>query len=235
MFAALDAFQVGPYLVQNCKSNSRNIATLLKAFRAVLRPVIADLGSSKASDAYATFFKDVSYAPYVRDILRNLTVGASVPPSPLEDSTPPILVCIDGRDQVTYNEISGPADAYDRCQSDVEVGGFALLPTQYILICPKFFIHPAIPARSTTSCYTLDSNPKYFSQDGRSLTRYQIWALMHELVHYYIWTSKQKDLDIYNIDRCLMLPGSSAVLNPQNYIFYAASKWQTQLVLFWFC
>ena len=224
IFADLNNVQIGPYFVQNCKSKNQNITFLLNSLRTVLRPVITDLGSSPASDAYATFFKDVSYASYVRDIFTNITIGASVPPEPHLGSFSPNIICIDGRDQVAWDQNNKRVDAYDRCAAGIEVGAIALLKTPYILICPKFFNHPALPVKSTTSCYALDSNRKWFLDIGISLTKYQIWLLIHELVHYYVWTTKQQHLDVYNINRCLLLPGSSAVMNPQSYVYYAASK-----------
>ena len=233
-FAALDTVQIGPYLVANCKSNNHLIATLLLFLGPMLQPAIEDLGSSSASDAYATFFKDVSYAPYVREIFTNITGGASVVPSSDTPSTVPIFVCIDGRDQVIYSLNNARIDAYDRCQSSGYVTSVALLGTPYILICPKFYNHPSVPVKTPTSCLTVDPSGSRFLQNGLSLIKYKIWHIIHELLHYYVWANKREMLDIYNVNKCVDLPGRRAVLNPSSYEYYATSMCRTQLSLLYF-
>ena len=234
-FAALDTVQIGPYIVANCKSNNRLIATLLLYLGPMLQPAIEDLGSSSPSDAYATFFKDVSYAPYVREVFTNITGAASVVPSPDTPSFVPIFVCIDGRDQVIYSLRNVRIDAYDRCESSGYITAIALLGTPYILICPKFYNFPSVPVKTPTSCLTVDPSGSRFLQTGvKSLVQYKVWHIIHELVHYYVWASKREEAEIYNVNKCVELPARRAVLNPASYEYYAASMCLTQLSLLYF-
>ena len=207
------------------------MATLLLSLGPELQPAIEDLGSSSASDAYVTFFKDISYAPYVREVFTNITGGASVVPGPGVPSTVPIFICIDGRDQVIYSPNKVRTDAYDRCESDGYVTSITLLSTPYILLCPKFYNHPSAPVKTPTSCLTVDPSGSRFLQTGLSLVKYKIWHIIHELVHYYGFATKREILDVYNVNKCVELPGRRAVLNPASYEYYARSLCLTQLSL----
>lgn len=192
--------------------------------RQVLQPVITDLGSSTSSDAYTTFFKDIANAPYVREVLSNITKGVSVLPSLGTPSSAPIFICVDGRDQVTFSENARQVDAYTRCRTSGETPAMILLTTPYIVICPVFFTHPAIPIKSTASCLTVNPHGNLFVQNGKSLIKYQLWHILHELVHYYVYSTKEKHLDVYGINACLALISARAVLNAQSYTYYVASK-----------
>lgn len=226
---ALDAVQFGPYQFQNCKANNNNIYTLLITLRQTLQLGITDLGSSTSSDAYNTFFKDIANAPYVREVFSNIIKGASVPPEPGIPSSAPLFICVDGRDQVTFNENNRQVDAYTRCHTLGETPAMALLTTPYLVICPVFFTHPAIPLQSTASCLDVDPRRSRFVQDGKSLIKYQMWHILHELVHYYVYSTKGRHLDVYGINACLALRSAYAVLNAQSYTYYIASEWITQL------
>ena len=226
--------QIGPYYVQNCNSNSNDIAPSINALKDVLQPVLADLSSSRSSKAYTTFFKHSLYAPYVRDVFSNVTKGASVPSEPRRASKPPILYCVDGRNQVTFNESHSntEVDAFTRCRTYIGIPSIALLGTPYIVICPAFFDHPVVPTKSPANCFSIDPQLDRYALDGRSSIKYQVWHIMHELVHYYVYSTKQKRVDVYAVNACVNLPGGYAVLNPQSYTYYAASKRMIQLLFF---
>ncbi len=223
--AELETVQIGPYYVQNCKSNNKNITTLLNTLRHTLQPVLTDLRSTTSSDAYNTFFKDITHAPYVQRVFSNITEGVSVSPEPGTQPWAPRFVCVDGQDQVTFSENYDRVDAFTRCHDLGEAPAYILLATPYIVICPAFFTQAAIPVQSTASCLTVDSHRNKFVQDGKSLIKYQLWLILHELVHYYVYSIEEDTIDIYGINFCLALPGRSAVLNAQSYVYYVASKW----------
>lgn len=222
--AALDTVQIGPYYAENCKSNNNKIATLLYTLSHTLQPVITDLDFSTSSNAYTTLFKDIAYVPYVRDVFSNITTGTSVPPEPGTQSSTPIFICVDGQDQVSYRENDKRVDAYSRCRTHSETPAIALLKSPYIVLCPFFFTQPSIPLQSASSCLTVASHRTRFVQNGKTLIKYQLWHVLHELVHYYVYSTLQDNIDIYNINACLALTAKSAVLNAQSYVYYAASK-----------
>lgn len=234
--AAAQGIEVGPYAIVNCNSNAINIAKLVKSLESFIRPVIADLGSPTASDAYMTFFKDIRYRSYVREVFSNITKGASVVPEPGipgVETRAPIFFCVDGRDQFTWEtEDNSTVDAYTQCRSYTEVPAMALLNTPYTIICPAFHSQPATPAQSAASCYKVVPNQNRFEQDGKNLIRYQIWHIIHELVHYYVWSTEEMNFDVYPINACLNLRNRFTVFNPNSYTYYASSRSSTQLLLF---
>lgn len=183
-----------------------------------------------------TFFKDIRHRAYVREVFSNITRGASVAPEPGMpgmETHAPIFFCVDGRDQFTWKtDDNNTVDAYTRCRSYTEVPAMALLNTPYTIICPAFHSQEAIPAQSTASCYNVVSNQNRFEQDGKNLIRYQIWHIIHELVHYYVWSTTERNFDVYPINACLNLRNGFAALNPNSYTYYAASKRLTQLFFF---
>lgn len=168
-------------------------------------------------------FQDAAYAPYVRKVFSNITIGASVPPEPGRSSVPPIFICVDDRHQVTYLENGILQDAYTSYRTH-DWAALALLKRPEILISPLFFTYPAIPLQSTANCLTVNPRLKYFVQNGLSLVKYQLWIILHELVHYYVWSTKEFHRDVYAINRCLDLLSRDAVVNAQSYVYYAASK-----------
>ena len=167
----------------------------------------------------------------MREVFSNITKGVPAPPELGTPSWAPILICVDGRDQVTFSEDGRQVDAYTRCRILGEVPAMIFLKSPFIVICPVFFTHPGIPIQSTASCLTVDPHLNRFVQNGKSLIMYQLWYILHELVHYYVYATKESHLDIYGVNACLVLRSASAVLNAQSYVYYVASEWMTQLSL----
>ena len=170
----------------------------------------------------------------MRDVFFNITKGASVLPKPGGASEPPIFYCVDGRDQVIFNVTNSnqQVDVFTRCQTYVGISAIALVGTPYIVICPAFFNRPVVPTKSPANCFTIDPQSNRYASDGRISINYQVWHIMHELVLYYVYSTKQKRVDVYPVNACVDLPGRYAVLNPQSYIYYAASKGMTQPLFF---
>ena len=218
--------RLGGYVAQNCKSNIQNLSSVLLSLQDALKPVLADLKSKRPSAAYKAFFKKAAYAPYVRKIFSNLLGPVAVTTKSHSTAQTPIFVCIDSLEQLVWDEKQEEIDAYDFCTSDSLIPAAMILPTPYIIICPMFFEEPAIPTVTNTSCMSLDPKEPYlFTYDGRSPVEYQPWHLLHELVHFYVYASKDTYKDFYGVNECIYLKGRTAILNPQSYSYYAASKY----------
>ena len=107
-------------------------------------------------------------------------------------------------------------DLYDFCQSEV---AFYQIDAEEIIICPLFFNYPAVP--STSQCLTVNKYQEKFYQDGSQMYEFQLWILLHEIVHFYkggLWP------EVYDVNACLRLNAGKSVVNAQNYLYYAASK-----------
>lgn len=217
--------RVGQYVALNCKSNNQHLSSVLLHLQDALKPVLTDLDSKRSSTAYWTFFKDITYAPYVRSVLSDVVGGVAI--SVEHESTPqtPRFVCVDGPGQVIWDEGQARTDAYDQCTSCDPVAAAILLPGPYIFLCPHFFEWPTVPAVAKTSCLSLDpERPYLFAYGDMKLLAYQMWALLHELVHFYVYATKHTHKDFYDVNECAYLSGKTAILNAQSYLYYAASK-----------
>lgn len=101
----------------------------------------------------------------------------------------------------------------------------ALLGTPYVVVCPFFFTQPAIPpARGSGSgCLSVDARRNRFVENGMGLVGFQVWELVHELVHFYVYASRGVAYDFYGVNACLAMLGRGAVGNAPSYVFYVAS------------
>ncbi|KAI4242057.1 MAG: hypothetical protein LQ352_007317 [Teloschistes flavicans] len=223
-----DGLRLGPYNVFNCKSRNQHMFDLIKRLRSTLQPAITDLNSSPSSAAYTTFFKNVAYVPYVRDVLSNITNGASIPSKSKLPPQKPAIYCIDALDQITWTDDDTEKDAWAFCQTHNipphRVPVLILLPYPWIAICPTFWHDPALPDPSPSNCYDIHPHRSdFFRQDGKSLLNFRFWHLFHELVHYYVYATRKAYRDVYGINQCLELAGPHAIENPASYTYYATN------------
>ena len=241
--AALEGVQTGPYHTYNCNSHIYQLSTVLNALLSTLQQVLADVSQSRASDAYTTFFGDIAFAPVVRDILSNITAGTPIPPGPhaIRNAPPdsfgppvtPQFVCITDYDQMTWSigreDEGGPQyDAYAGClrsfQHIYSVFGAKFL-NNTIVLCPLFFTYPVIPLPSTSTCLPVDTHQNRFGDSGEDMLDFQLWKVLIELAHGYIYARAGHLVHIEDVNDCTSLITRNAVNSATNYAFYAASKW----------
>lgn len=206
-----------------------DIQTLINNLPHILIPAIEDASRSTSSDAYTTFFKDITYAPYVHNILYNISTGAPLPSNANGiPAASPGIFCLTGLGQVIEGSQEQPGqDFYSKC---LEMDAFAMARVEsssahLVFLCPRFWTQPAIPGRVKGACLTVLPHFNRFKQDGGSLLGYRIWVLLHELVHHYIYETSGTEDDFYSVNECAALSASAAVENAQNFVFYVASKW----------
>ena len=124
-----------------------------------------------------------------------------------------------------WSDVDGIAhDGYTDC---IRVGAaaIAILGIRVIILCPEFFSFPAQPPRSKSQCMTVDpQHPNSFLGDGESMVKYQLWVLLHELAHQYIYAANGGSSDIYLVNDNLDLLAAEAVRNAQSFTYYVASK-----------
>ena len=240
--AALQGVQTGPYHIYNCDSHTDQLSIILNTLLSTLERVLDDLSQSKASDAYNTFFGDISYAPIVRDILSNITAGTPIRPgphavrnAPSASFGPPVtpqFVCITDYNQMTWSieraEMGGrQADAFTACIHSFphiySVFGAKLLDNT-IVLCPLFFTFPIIPTSLTSTCLPVDTHRNRFEDSGGEMLDFQFWKIFIELAHGYIYARAGYLVNIKDVNDCTALMTRNAVNNPTNYAFYAASK-----------
>ncbi|KAI4264554.1 MAG: hypothetical protein L6R42_000357 [Xanthoria sp. 1 TBL-2021] len=221
----------GKYTFYNCKRRSDGLILQLQALFTNLEAVLHDLDDPRSSAAFNAFFKDLNNAPFVRRVIENITTGA--PTSTVNDKNISLsLVCLDGPGQVISTDIG--ADMYTRCMAQKTYGTVA----STIVDSPD---HRFARSSSHSTLPALLPYPNQVAeiQAGlpgawvpRSLLRrrwlsmidYQMWTLMHELAHIYLFWTLGSRLDLYTVNECLALRDSKTIENVHNYVYYAASE-----------
>lgn len=218
---------------------------LISTVISTLRPVLDDVSLHKSSAAYTTFFHNIGFAPIVYEILSNITTGAPITPGPhaMEHAPaylfgPPVtpqIVCVTDYEQLTWSlEAGGQGgrqfDAYTACQES-PINAFDIYGSRSlqnpIVLCPAFWKYAAIPPLSKSNCLTVDPHFNRFRDSGRRLIDYQLWVILHELAHHYIYARSGRQADVMAATDCMSLTGSSAVNNAQSFVYYAASEWSS--------
>ena len=241
--AALQGVQTGPYHIYNCNDNTYQLSAILNTLFSTLERVLDDLSQSRASDAYTTFFGDIAFAPIVRDILSNITAGTPIPPGPhaIRNAPPdsfgppvtPQFVCITDYNQMTWSVTRGgkggpQGDAFSACLRSFEhiysVFGAKFL-NNTIVLCPLFFTLPLIPLPSTSTCLPVDTHQNRFGDSGEDMLDFQLWRILIELAHGYIYARAGHLVHIVDVNDCTLLLPRNAVNSATNYAFYAASEW----------
>ena len=207
-----------------------------------LQLVLDDVSQQPSSDAYTTFFKHIAFAPFVHDILSNITTGAPFPPGPhaIKDAsherfgapTPPQFVCITEYNQISWSFEAGgqggrQVDAHSICQSN-PLPAFSIFGSEHlenpIILCPSFFSYPSISLASQTNCLVVDPHFNRFQETGSRMTHYQLWVLLNELAHGYIYAATGALTDVKTANDCASLAASDAATSAMNYVYYAASE-----------
>lgn len=238
----MEGVQTGRYRIYNCGTRTSSVSTLINVLIATLRPVLEDVSLRQSSPAYTTFFKNIGFASTVHDIFSNITTGAPISPgphamrnAPSDLFGPPItpqFVCITDYDQLRWSLAAGGQggnqfDAYTACvQSPVQA--FTVVGTKFpknsIVLCPAFWRYAPIPSTSKATCLTVDPHFNRFRENGARMINYQLWVILHELAHSYIYARNGKLADVSTANDCMSLSASSAVENAQNYVYYAACE-----------
>lgn len=174
-----------------------------------------------------TFFKNIVYASHVRDILSNASIGAAPVPGNLNGASPWIF-CITGPGQVVKGTKENPGEDYYTMYLSIGSPASAQVGSTdapFIFLFPKFWNYPSVPSASPSTCLTVLPHFNRYKQTGKSYLSYQLWILLHELVHQYTYDySGEAGREFGDVNECLRLPATRAVLNPQNYLYYVASK-----------
>ncbi|MCJ1450198.1 hypothetical protein MMC28_000527 [Mycoblastus sanguinarius] len=231
-----DVSKSGEYAVVGCGSaNAANVVDLLETLWSALLPAIQDAESATPSRAYQTFFKNVEYASYVSNVLANVSTGASLYPPTKFTNGAPVLTCVTAAGQFKYKitTTGQEEDAYTECLRKPTEVAKSMSGTSFIILCPNFFTSPSMPAKPPpNNCLTVNTYINRFQgfqkdRTGAEMVQYQLWVLLEEILHYYIFrTSSQWETltiaDIYDANQCLRLSAKDSTENPHNYLYYVA-------------
>ena len=242
--ATLQGAMAGPYPVYNCSEHNPTISVLIDTLLPILQSVLNDVSRPSSSPAYTTFFKHITFASDVHDIYSDIIAGTPISSGPhaikfpqpgaFGAPTTPQFICVTEPKQVTWSVEPGSgglggrqSDAYTACKQN-PVPAFGIFGSKYlkstIVLCPAFWKYPAIPSSSRSTCLNVDPHFNRFRSDGERILHYQIWVLLHELAHIYVYAKTGSLFDVSTSNDCALLSATSAVNSAQNYVYYAASK-----------
>ena len=93
-----------------------------------------------------------------------------------------------------------------------------------IVLCPLFFTYPLLPLPSTSTCLPVDKHQNRFENSGEDMLDFQLWKILIELAHGYIYARAGYLVYIQDVNECTSLIARNAVNSATNYAFYAASE-----------
>ena len=238
----MQGVQTGPYQILNCDANTAAVSILISTLNHTLKSVLEDVSRHTSSDAFNTFFKNIAFAPTVYDILSNITTGTPFPPGPhaikgapsslFGPPVTPQFVCVTNYRQITWSLEAGGSggrqlDAFTACQES-PIHSFSVFGSKYlrntIVLCDAFWRYPAIPLPSKSTCLRVDPHFNRFRDTGARMINYQLWVILNELAHSYIYARSGSLIEVRNANDCMSLAAGSAVYSARNYVFYAASE-----------
>ena len=237
--AGWDIRHAGPFQTLGCGAyHNGNLAIILNQLITDLVPIIQDAKDSATtpSAAYSIFFKNPKNAPFVAEILTNVSTGAIMRPPVANSSTGgPTIVCPKpGRSFHIELPRGATIDAAVYCASRGASVAAYLNPTPIIMLCPNFFTRVAGPPTPVVGiCPKFNQATNRFKRlstdgtvDGASVVHSQMWVLLEEMVHYYIVTSrvKRNSPEAYDINKAWLLSARKSLGNAVSYGYYAACR-----------
>ena len=196
--------------------------------RTVLPPVFQDLNLASPSPAYKTFFKDMTYVPFISSILQNNILGTPMPPSANAQVASPLIACIPKPGLLTYRVGGVTKDQYHECIRRPKTAAVSLTGTGIIGLCPYFFDLAQAPTKP--NCLSVNTRKNEYQRSlrgakaDRAFLDYQIYALMHEINHFYLFAESQSRVDRYGVNECVGLSARESSENARNYDYYVASE-----------
>lgn len=221
-----DITRSGRYTIVNCGNrDAARLVALLDDLWTLLQPAIRDSSLVEPSPAFRTFFNSASNAPYVRQLLMNVTTGVSLypPEEPFHQTGSPLFICATGGGQVVGKR--GGIDYYLQCILDAYDSLIAISGTPYIVVCPYLFSNGVPDSPPADKCLTVNTSIHRFREMGLDFRKFRVWILLEGILRYYIYaTTGSSGSFATDVNKCVRLGAKQMAENPSNYIYYAASK-----------
>ena len=227
-----DITRSGRYAIVNCGNrDAARLVSLLDNLWIALQPSIRDASLIDPSPAFRTFFNSANNAPYVRQLLTNVTTGVSLypPESTFDQTGSPLLICATGGGQVIGKRHK--VDYYYQCILNPYDSLIAISGTPYIVICPYLFSSGIPDLPQADNCLAINTSINRFRTLGVEFAKFKVWTLLESILRYYIYaTTGSSGSFATDVNKCVKLGARQMVLNPSNYVYYVASKPYTFLI-----
>ena len=235
----LNATVSSKYLISDCGSRTQQIENAINLARKSATDAItfSQMGIS-TGNIYTAFFKTDKSKQAVTSMLQNIANLKPIRvllPSPLT-ATPPEFICVAPDTAIRYK--SKPFDPFAECEKTKALA-MTVAHTRYIFLCDSFVRTSATPSSLGPRTGPADQCPKVtdnaFPRGAVSLSMYQRYILLHEMVHFYLGSKTLRQTsnpkEVYDWTECVRLNAGLSLRNPENYQAFIASKsFQSQLV-----
>lgn len=220
-----DITRSGRYTIVNCGNHdAARLVSLLDNLWTVLQPSIRDSSLLSPSPAYRTFFNYAYSAPYVRQLLSNVTSGVSLYPAEerFQQTGSPLFMCVTQAGQLVGQR--GGIDYYLQCVLDPHDSLIPISGTPYIVVCPYLFSSGVPDSPPADTCLTVDNSIRRFQETGLDFTKFRVWILLEGILRYYIYaTTASSAAFATDVNKCVRLGTKEMAENPSNYVYYVAS------------
>ena len=222
----MDTLRSGLYTIYKCGGSGNDVVSLLEQLYGVLDQVITDVDLAPPSAVYQAFFKNTSYAPFVKEVLTSIRAGSPIALS--SNDAFPLLICVSAPNQIHFTQEGITKDLYSGTGcSNPDFRALYIQDTPFIALCPGFFSPPATPSFQQNNCLHINTAIDRFSATNsqeRALADYQIYNLLHTVANFYICSSADHCLDAFQVNQCFWLNALDSSINAMNYQFYIASE-----------
>ena len=221
-----DITRSGRYTIVNCGNrDAGRLVNLLDSLWTVLQPSISDASLVGPSPAFRTFFNSANNAPYVRQLLTNVSTGVSLypPEQRFQQTGSPLFICVTTGGQVV-GQRSG-IDYYYQCLLDAYESLIAINGTPYIVVCPYLFASSVPDLPPAHNCLTVNTAINRFRALGPAFTKFKVWILLEAILKYYIYaTTGFSGNFATDVNQCVRLGATQMLENWNNYVYYVASE-----------
>ena len=152
----------------------------------------------------------------------------------------PTFICMKPGRSFHYIMSGKVMDAAVACADPNHSIAFYLHPTPFIVLCNTFFtgtMGPQTPVAN--NCPTVNHAINKFRKKttdlnvaGLSLIHNQMWAMLEEIVHYYLFAQPSITSlkpEAYDINEAWRLSATQAMSNAVNYAYYAGCRFRILL------
>ena len=117
----------------------------------------------------------------------NVSSGAPVPGN--QGRASPWIFCVTGPGQVVDGMDENPGQDYysGALSTGLPAGPYVSADTDapFVFLYPRFWTYPSVLSASPSTCLTVLPHFNRYKQDREKFVSYQLWILLHELVHQY--------------------------------------------------
>ncbi|KAL9029688.1 MAG: hypothetical protein Q9196_002096 [Gyalolechia fulgens] len=215
------------YLINGCGSFTDQVALGLDLGK---EPLEAAINAAKrgvlSPHGFRAFFKNNAAIGPVTNMLKNIQTMKPIrnlKPNRFKASQPE-FICVKPDTFERYPALRTDPDKF--CTS-TGAYSFWFPGYQWVFLCKKFFTLNIAPVGPPPKlCPRVAGNA--FAGGGASLANYQSYALIHEMVHFYLGHSSlglnTKPKEMYELNRCVNMTAKDSLRSPMNWHYFIASK-----------